>query len=145
MNGGVSFFPTLDQQLDFLFADAFNLPEAKSQETVFVRLLFQSVVPIEMIDVDGSDLHAVLLCIDNELGGLIKTHRHTIEQGAGEYIGIVALEPRGNIHQQSETYRVAFGKAVAAKTEQLFENPSGIIFFISVPDHSFDQLLLEMR
>ncbi len=92
-----------------------------------------------MIAIDRPNFYTVLAGIVHQLGGAVKPHGLAVEQCRGKNVWIVALDPGGNIHQQRETRRMAFGESVTPKSFQLFEYALGKFFFVTIVDHAFNE------
>ncbi len=106
--------------------------------------LFQEVPVVGAVDVGGPDLDAMLDGVPDDLRRGIETHRLAVEQGAGEDIGIVALEPARGIDEEREGGGVALGKAIFAEPLDLREAALGEILGIAVADHARDEFLGEL-
>ena len=88
-----------------------------------------------MIDIDLPYFHPMLSGIDDNLRRLIESHGHTIQQGRGKHIGVMAFDLGRHIDQQCKTHGMAFRESIAAKTFQLFKNPLGKLFLITLGHH----------
>src|SRR5690606_9830275 len=86
--------------------------------------------------------HAMFLCINYNLSGLIKAHWHAIEQSRGKSIRVIMFQPTGYIDKQSKACCMAFRKTVAAKTFKLFEDASCEFLGIALLDHAVYEFLL---
>ena len=75
----------------------------------------------------------------------VEPHRLGIQKRAGKDAGVVALEPAGCIDQKREAGRMAFGKAVAAKTLDLGKAALGEIIIIAIGAHPAQKAGTEFR
>src|SRR4051812_17100098 len=94
-----------------------------------------------MIDVNRPYFHAMLFCIDHYLCRLIKTHGHTVQQGTGKDIRMVALNERRDINKQRKAHSMALGEAVAAKAFELSKDAPCKVFLVAFFYHAAYQLL----
>src|SRR5690554_6100070 len=76
---------------------AFHLPQTEPDSAFSSRCLLKCAVPVAMVHIDGSHLHAMLACIANKLRRRIETHWLRIQKSRAECIRIVILEPCRNI------------------------------------------------
>src|SRR5688572_5863077 len=106
--------------------------------------ILEHVPVVGVIDIDRSDLDAMLNGITHDLRWGIKTHGLAVEQCAGKHIRVVALEPARGINEEREGSRVAFGEAVFAKTLDLAEAAFGEFDVVAVLDHAGDELVAEL-
>ena len=67
-----------------------------------------------------------------------------MSNAAAKRRGVEALQPRGNIDQYRERRGVAFGEAVFAEAADLLEASLGEIEFVTVVDHSVDELVVKL-
>ena len=83
--------------------------------------------------------------VAHDLGRGVEPHRLGIQKRAGKDAGVVALEPAGCIDQKREAGRMAFGKAVAAKTLDLGKAALGEIIIIAIGAHPAQKAGAEFR
>ena len=96
-----------------LFPEPLHQPEAEAKRVpAFSGRRLQDAVPRARIDVHRPNLHPVRPRIAHDLGGGVEAHRLAVEQRAGEYVRITALEPGRGVHQDGEARRMALGEAV---------------------------------
>src|SRR4051812_35554615 len=85
----------------------------------------QRAIPIRKIHIRRPYFDAVFLRVAHDLRRGVKPHRLTIEQRCRKHVRIAALHPSRGIDQVSEARRMAFGKAVAAESLDLFPTSHG--------------------
>src|ERR1700743_2563591 len=85
----------------------------------------------------------MLLSVAHDLRGRVEPHRLAVEKSCREYVRIEAFDPCRGVDQIGKTRRVAFGKAVFAKTFDLTEAASGKIALIAARRHAIDELFAE--
>ena len=79
--------------LRVFLSQAADLAHAETQGMVPAGQGFQTIVPPARVDVDGADLDAVPAGVAHDLGGGVEAHGLGVQQRAGEYIGMPALQP----------------------------------------------------
>ncbi len=133
--------PGQDEIIRPVFAKAVDLAEAQPQGQR-IRRTFQRIVPMAMVDVDGTDLDLMLLGIAHDLGRSIEAHRLAVQQGTGKRRRVPAFDVAGDIDQPRKAGRVAFGKPVGAKALDLLEAAPGEVRIIAAFDHPPDHAVL---
>ena len=98
--------------------------------------VLEDVQPVGAVDVDLEHLDAMLLGVANDLGRGVKAHRLAVEEGAGEDVGVVALQPARDVDEKRERGGVAFGEAVFAKALDLLEAALGKLLVVAVLRHA---------
>src|SRR5205823_6441977 len=91
------------------------------------RHRLQGAVPEAVVDVDRADFDAVLLRVADDLRRRVESHRLAVQQGAGEDIGMEALDPGRDIDQERKARGMAFREAVGAEPLDLVEAAGGEI------------------
>ena len=81
--------------------------------------------------------------VADDLGGGVEPHRLRVEERRAEDVGVMALDPGGGVDEEGEARRMAFGKAVFAKTLDLMEAVLGELAIVAARHHAFDHLGLE--
>src|SRR5690606_18216030 len=85
----------------------------------------EGAVPVGVLDVDGVDLDAVAAGVGDDGGGAVEAHGLGVEQGAGEFGGVMAAQVGGGVAYEGETCGVAFGEAVVGEAFDLLEDAFG--------------------
>ena len=104
---------------------------------------FQALIEDGMVHRNVAEGNAMLARVAHDLGRGVKAHGLGVEEGAGEDVRIMALQPAGGIDEESEGRGMAFGKAIFAETLDLLEAALGEVALIASLDHALDHLLLE--
>ena len=96
-----------------------------------------------MVDIHRTHLHPVPARIADDLGGRVEAHGLTVQEGAGEDLRVMVLEPRGDVDQERETGRMALREAVVAKPLDLFEAALGELPLVSPLHHPLHEFVAE--
>src|SRR5690606_6795730 len=93
--------------------------------------------------VDRTNLDAVRARGAQELRRRVEAHRLAVQERAEERRGLVALEPRGYVDEQSKARRVRLRETVFAEASDLLEDLLRELGRIAALEHAVDQTLLE--
>ena len=81
----------------------------------------------------------MLFGVTHQLRGGIKTHGLAVQECGQKSIGVMALQPGADIHQQGKTRGMALRKAVLTKAFNLLEDAFGKFQLIALGHHAADQ------
>src|SRR5689334_19753666 len=108
------------------------------------RATLERAIPIAAADADRPHLDTVVARVAHQLRWRIEPHGLAVDERTGEGRGLMALEPRGAVHEQREARGVRLGKTVFAEALDLAEDLPREAFVVTALAHAVDEPLLEM-
>ena len=107
-------------------------------------MIFQSTIPVAVVDVGREDGDAVGLGVADDLGGGVEAHGLAVEQGGCEMGGVVSFEVSGDVDEECEGGGVGFGEAIFGEAADLEEALFGEFAGVAVVEHAGDDFVVEL-
>src|SRR5690606_21889046 len=122
--------------------EAFDLAKAKANGvTMSSGRCLQRVIPVTVIDVDGTDLDAMITGINDEPRWRVEPHRLAVQNGAGEHRRVMAFQPAAGVGKQREAGGVRLWKPIFTEAFDLTENTFGELGVVTAFQHALYKLV----